>query len=603
MHNSKKRVIVLLILLIVFVASAITGYNLYSDYKDEQRRLNDAYNQVSRTYNETLEDLNAFYASRSKMITDTPSVMDAFQRGDHDELYELLRHQWIVLQRENPSLVVMQFHNADGTSLIRLHQPDVYGDNIAQHRPMVDYAHKTQQSVGGFEEGRQGLAYRILFPVFHRGTYIGAVEFGIDNDYFIDKIHRFAGYESFFFVDKHLLGTFSRIYTPIQIGESIGIDIPLQYRLFFNEYAQKHGQVENAVFTYSHKSYELNVLQVKNYASKPIGKIVFLRESNDFQAHVRHTLIASAIIMLSLIVLTLLIVDRIYRYLLLKMSFQERYSQMILDSVPSPVIVTDGANLIAANSSFLNYLNYTNIQDFKKDHTCVCEYFEAGDTHEYLMPMKDDQVWTEYMLDHPLKMHKAKITVNDLTTIFEVRISVLKVNQETRYVVIFNDISAMQLQTMIDPLTKIPNRFHFTMVYEHTIRMSQRSDTDLSVIFFDIDHFKDVNDTYGHLVGDIILQNISELVSQEIRRSDFVARWGGEEFVILLPDTDLGEAVHVAEMIRVAINDHFFQEVEHLTCSFGVVSLQAFEEGSHLLNRADELLYEAKKGGRNKVVY
>jgi hypothetical protein len=75
----KKRVIVLLILLIVFVASAITGYNLYSDYKHEQRRLNDAYHQVSRTYNETLEDLNAFYASRSKMIIDMPSVMDAFQ--------------------------------------------------------------------------------------------------------------------------------------------------------------------------------------------------------------------------------------------------------------------------------------------------------------------------------------------------------------------------------------------------------------------------------------------------------------------------------------------------------------------------------------------
>jgi diguanylate cyclase (GGDEF)-like protein len=219
------------------------------------------------------------------------------------------------------------------------------------------------------------------------------------------------------------------------------------------------------------------------------------------------------------------------------------------------------------------------------------------------MPMKDDQVWTEYMLDHPLKTHKAKITINDLTTVFEVRISVLKVNQETRYVVIFNDISEMQFQTMIDQLTKIPNRFHFTMVYEHTIRMSQRSNTDLSVIFFDIDHFKDVNDTYEHLVGDIILQKVSELVSQKIRRSDFIARWGGEEFVILLPNTDLGEAVHVAEMIRVAINDHFFQEVGHLTCSFGVVSLQAFEEGSHLLNRADELMYEAKKGGRNKVVY
>lgn len=603
MYNSKKRVLALLVLLIVFVASAITSYNLFSDYKEEQRRLHEAYNHVSRTYNETLDDLNTFYESRSKILTDSPSVMEAFQKGDHDRLYQLVRQKWSALQRENPSLVVMQFHNADGASLLRLHQPDIYGDNIAKYRPMVDYAHKIQQSVGSFEEGRQGLAYRMLFPAFYRGTYIGTIEFGVKNDYFTDKIRRFAGFESFFFVDKHLQGTFSRIYEPMKIGESIGIDIPAQYRLFFNEYAKKHTHVENAVFSYSHKSYELNVLQVKNYVSKPIGKIVFLRESNDFKAHVRHTVIASAVIMLILMVLTILIVDRIYRYLLLKMSFQERYSQMILDSVPSPVIVTDGKDLIAANSSFLSYLNYKDIEDFKKDHACVCDYFEPGDTHEYLTPMKDDQVWTEYMLSHPLKMHKAKITVNDLTTVFEVRISVLKVNQETRYVVIFNDISAMQLQTMIDPLTKIPNRFHFTMVYEHTIRMSQRSDSDLSVIFFDIDHFKDVNDTYGHLIGDIVLQEVSELVSQEIRRSDFIARWGGEEFVILLPDTDLGEAVHVAEMIRLAISNKIFQVVGRITCSFGVVALETFEDGEHLLNRADEFLYEAKKSGRNKVIY
>lgn len=603
MYNSKNKVIVLLILLIVLVSSTTTGYNLYRDFKDEDRRINEAYAQVHRTYNETLDDLNTFYHSRAKANIEIPGVIEAFKNHNHDKLYTLIRSQWIAMQRENPWLIVMQFHSADGTSLLRLHQPDVYGDQIALHRPMVDYAHKTQQNISGFEEGRQGLAYRILIPIFDHGTYLGTLEFGIANPYFTDKIHRFAGYESFFFVDRHLLGQFARINDPIVIGNHIGMDIPVQYRPFFREYSKLHSTLENSLFAYSHKTYQLNVINVKNYTSKSVGNIVFIRQSDDFKAHMRHTIVASGIIMIGLILLTILIVDRIYRYITVKMSFQERYSQTILDSVPSPVIVTDGADLIAANSSFLSYLNYDSINSFKKEHDCVCEYFEPGDTNEFLMPMQDDQRWTEFMLDHPLKSHKAKITVNGFTTIFEVRISVLKVNEEIRYVVIFNDISAMQMQTMIDPLTKIPNRFHFGMVYEHTIKIAQRTHDRLSVIFFDIDHFKNVNDTYGHLVGDTVLQHVCNLVSQLIRRSDFFARWGGEEFVILLPDTDLQEAAHVAEMIREKISTTYFKDVGTVTCSFGVVTIDDTENGEHLLNRADELLYEAKYSGRNKVVY
>lgn len=99
------------------------------------------------------------------------------------------------------------------------------------------------------------------------------------------------------------------------------------------------------------------------------------------------------------------------------------------------------------------------------------------------------------------------------------------------------------------------------------------------------------------------MQHVSDLVSQLIRRSDFFARWGGEEFVILLPDTDLQEAAHVAEMIREKISTTNFKDVGTVTCSFGVVTIDDTESGEHLLNRADELLYEAKYSGRNKVIY
>lgn len=603
MKNLKHKIILILSLLVLTVAAVITFYNIYHEKEENERRMSEAYQHVHRTYNETLQDTIRLYHSRAEANLRTRGIIESFAARDHDKLYKLIRLDWEVMQRENPWLTVMQFHNADGTSLLRLHQPQVYGDNIASKRSMVAYAHKSAQSVAGFEEGRQGLAFRILVPVFDQGIYIGSIEFGIAAPYFTDKIRRFAGYDSFFFVHKNTLGKFGRMGHSVMIDEYIGIDIPPSYRPFIQKYGENYSKIQNGIIVYSGATYAVNVLQIKNYRAQSVGAIMFVRSTDDFKGHLRHMIVASFLIALLLIFVIAVLVDRAYSLITAKMGFQERYSQMILDSVPSPVIVTDGEHLVAANSSFLSYLHYENVTSFKRDHLCVCEYFETGDTDEYLMPMHNDQRWTEYMLEHPLQTHKAKITVEGVTTVFEVRISVLKVNDERRYVVIFNDISTMQIQTMTDPLTMLANRLHFKMVYQHTVNIARRTEKPLGVIFFDIDHFKNVNDQYGHLQGDMILKQIASIVRQRTRKSDIIARWGGEEFVLLLPDTSLDEAINVAEMLRRAIDTEEFETVGNVTCSFGVAILEENEEGEALLKRADERLYEAKENGRNKVVY
>ena len=284
------------------------------------------------------------------------------------------------------------------------------------------------------------------------------------------------------------------------------------------------------------------------------------------------------------------------------MRFQEMYSQSVLDAIPSPIIVTDGNQIIAANQTFLSYFHYSTVHDFKREHACVCEYFEEGDTEDYLMPMLNDQRWTEYISDHPLINHKAKITMDDKTTIFDVKLSLLKFKEKFRYVVIFTDISSMQSISMTDPLTGIANRLHFTMVYEHAINVALREQLPLGIIFFDIDYFKRVNDFYGHLTGDKILKDIANLVKQRLRKSDIYARWGGEEFIILLPDTSLEETFQVAEMLRSTIESEPFEVVGNITCSFGITVLRDNESAEMLLKRVDGLLYKAKEDGRNRIV-
>jgi diguanylate cyclase len=603
MKHLRLKIILTLTLLIVLVSAIITSYNLYHEKQEDQRRIAEAYDHVHRTYKETIQDVIHFYTARAYANLSSPGVIEAFSAKDHDKLYQLMRPRWEVMQHENPWLIILQFHSADGTSLLRMHQPDVYGDNIATQRTMVAHAHKNSQRVWGFEEGRQGLAFRIMIPAFHKGVYVGSVEFGVAAPYFTDKIDRFAGYNSFFFVNQDALGMFGRISHPITIGDKIAVGVPSRFTPLIKKYASEHSKLENSVLSYLNETYEVNILNTNDYRNKPIGALMFIRSTSDFNEHVRHILAVSTLIVLVLIVIMGIGVDHIYRYVTGKMSFQEQYAQMILDSVPSPVIVTNGENLITANDFFLSHLGYESIEFFKKNHQCICEYFEEGDTDEYLMPMKNDQRWTEYILKHPLKSHKAKITLNGVTTVFEVRMSVLKVNDEIRYVVIFNDISMIQIQTINDALTKISNRYHFTMVYHYAINIAHRGEKPLSIIFFDIDHFKTVNDQYGHLIGDKVLQHVAALVTQQIRKSDIAARWGGEEFVLLLIDTPLEKAIKVAQMLRKVIDEENFEEVGHVTCSFGVASLEPDENGEQLLNRVDQLMYEAKSNGRNRVIF
>ncbi|MEA1913891.1 MAG: GGDEF domain-containing protein, partial [Campylobacterota bacterium] len=115
------------------------------------------------------------------------------------------------------------------------------------------------------------------------------------------------------------------------------------------------------------------------------------------------------------------------------------------------------------------------------------------------------------------------------------------------------------------------------------------------------DHFKKFNDTYGHDIGDKILMQLTEMLALKVRNRDIFARWGGEEFVILLPVTKLEEAQKVAEHLRQAIEEHLFYNNLRVTCSFGVAQVEQNDTEQTALKRADEALYVAKQNGRNRV--
>lgn len=152
-----------------------------------------------------------------------------------------------------------------------------------------------------------------------------------------------------------------------------------------------------------------------------------------------------------------------------------------------------------------------------------------------------------------------------------------------------------------DSLTGIINRREFERLIEKEIYRAKRYSYPLSMLVMDIDNFKVINDQYGHKTGDLVLTNLVSLMHKMIRESDIMARWGGEEFVIIFPESTLSDTVKKAEMLRETVAEHVFASNLHITCSFGVTTYLQGDTQDNVFIRCDQALYDAKNRGKNKV--
>lgn len=174
-------------------------------------------------------------------------------------------------------------------------------------------------------------------------------------------------------------------------------------------------------------------------------------------------------------------------------------------------------------------------------------------------------------------------------------ITALKTTEET-----------LRTRSITDEMTRWFNRGHFLHAGSRAVQRAQRQQTRLALIMFDIDHFKSINDSYGHATGDSVIQQVTQLVGRRVRSVDIAARMGGEEFAILLEGASLGDARSIAEQARKQISDTQFKATSglnfHVTISFGVSMLQPEDSSiDSLLSRADSALYKAKTNGRNRT--
>lgn len=152
-----------------------------------------------------------------------------------------------------------------------------------------------------------------------------------------------------------------------------------------------------------------------------------------------------------------------------------------------------------------------------------------------------------------------------------------------------------------DALTGVANRYQLGELLEHQYERAVTHQTPFAILLVDLDHFKAINDTFGHAAGDAVLADVSALLLRSLRKTDFVGRWGGDEFLVVLPNATLHEAAELAERIRATLAGHMFRDVGAVTVTIGVQSYRTGQGIHALLAAADEALYAAKSEGRNSV--
>ena len=170
---------------------------------------------------------------------------------------------------------------------------------------------------------------------------------------------------------------------------------------------------------------------------------------------------------------------------------------------------------------------------------------------------------------------------------------------------VYHDITNEKLLAELyitDSLTKLYNRAHFDEVIDSITKHQRKAETDFVLVMTDIDHFKSINDNYGHQVGDEALISVANTLKNSLRENDLIARWGGEEFVIMLKNVNIDEAKTIVEKVRINVQNTKVVEKIDVTASFGLTKYNIGEDPHKTFKRVDDALYEAKKSGRNRIV-
>ena len=347
------------------------------------------------------------------------------------------------------------------------------------------------------------------------------------------------------------------------------------------------------IFTTAHSDssylFEALELQVNGYLLKPVQKNILKSKIENLS--------------------NIIIKEKINLEQKIQIEEQKTILQNIIDTEQNLLLVTDFQDVLFANSAFLESKQVKNVEEFNQKCERLLNIFLP--LPNYLHQGLTNKNETFY--DLIKKTDESKRSVTLISThgnpkAYHINISQIRHKNRDSYLLSLTDITKMNIEKIhtekkayYDGLTGVYNRHKFNELFDFELKRVKRHNHNTALVILDIDHFKNFNDLYGHLIGDEVLILISAMMQKSIRNTDVFARWGGEEFIILLPQTDIEIAQDIIENLRVIIENTQHKSAGKVTASFGITQLVSTDSIQSAFKRCDKALYQAKENGRNRV--
>ncbi len=478
-----------------------------------------------------------------------------------------------------------------------------WSDNLESdfglYRGDIEYVLKTKTPINTISSDEYSFSLKSIVPIMLQDRVVGFLE--ISNDFSsiskelknqdIDSVvllnkkysNELLKPETNIFLDEYYVANFDVLNANMSYIKHYGVDEILRANRLVNG------------------EYLVDTIGLKDFRNNIIGYYVMLKDLKSISSeNIDDFLLKLALIgAVSFLVLVIIVL-----YIMLDYNREQKnfYKDMIHKS-PNIAIIASKEEILEVNDTFFQYFSdFKTLDEFKKSHKTISEFFAAEGG--YMCKDSEDFCWIELIMQN-MQESKVKLVLGESFYYFNISVSVISRDKGLFYAV-FRDITKEELYkkelentNITDALTKVKNRYFYNLALEKEMLSANRYFYPLSLIVFDIDYFKKINDNYGHDVGDRVLVEYANLVNLHIRDSDIFCRIGGEEFAIILPHATKAGAYKLADKLRVLVMEH--KEIVPITMSFGVVEYKKGEGVDFTFKRADEALYVSKQNGRNRV--
>jgi diguanylate cyclase (GGDEF)-like protein len=569
--------------------------------------------------NEKVDSEASILGEYMTFIQNMDDVTQKFITSDKKELNNSIKEIYSRLNK-NINLTHMYFINTDGSVLLRVH--DYAKDKDIVERTTFKKAQESHSAYYGLEFGlKKNYTLRVVKPWYKDGELIGYLELGKEIDKVVDDLSNFLKTHIYMAVKKEIYADAPTFVKEELKQKTQTADYYIAYNTFAIPY-QIELILKNVIniedIELQNRQFFVSKSTLSDVTGKKLGYFVFLSDVS-----LEHKIMYHSAKLLTIILIIISSVLIVGAYLLIQrkeksihllasklnkqkeeLSHSNTKFQKLFDLQKNIVIMRDKKKLVMANQAMFDFFGIENLNSFLKHYDSICDRFVENDDYFHKAKVPKGKDWAEVIMNFPDNKRIVLMIDNKMEThAFSLSINEF---EKGSYVVSFADISntmiehkKLQIKVTHDKLTNALNREFFDNNIDLIIEEVKPS--RLGVIFCDIDYFKNINDTYGHNRGDIVLKALVKVINKSIRQEDYLIRWGGEEFIILMKIDTVESLKKAVENIRYQIAEQHFDDVGNITASFGCTLLEKEDEIMECIERADKALYVAKENGRNQV--